>query len=320
MVYEFYANLFTSEPCTSLDAVLQAIPSKVNEEINEALCREYTNEEIKTALFQMGPIKAPGPDGFPALFYQKHWKLLEEDVCAAVKGFLLGTEIPEGFSDSSAFVPGRLITDNVLIAYECIHTIRKQKVKHPFFALKIDMTKAYDRVEWNYLKGVLLKMGFNDKWVETVMRCVTCVKYAQKEASSELKGIRNGRNGPPISHLLFADDSVFFTREDDRSIDTLKSALQTYCEGSGQKINTQKSSIFFGTHCNEQIKERLATVRADVAEPEENTLKPDNGGNWRPRQPDGDSQTGEGARGWQQLGAVVNRRAGSSGNELTRRQ
>ena len=79
----------------------------------------------------------------------------------------------------------------------------------------------------------------------------------QKEASGDLKGIRNGRFGPPISHLLFADTSVFFTKGDDRSIDTLKSALQTYCEGAGQKINTQKSSKFFGTHCNAQIKERI---------------------------------------------------------------
>ena len=114
MVYEFYANLFTSEPCTSLDAVLQAIPSKVNEEINEALCREYTNEEIKTALFQMGPIKAPGPDGFPALFYQKHWKLLEEDVCAAVKGFLLGSEIQYGFSDSVIVLIPKVNSPDVL--------------------------------------------------------------------------------------------------------------------------------------------------------------------------------------------------------------
>jgi hypothetical protein len=55
----------------------------------------------------------------------------------------------------------------------------------------------------------------------------------QKEAVGELKGIRNGRNGPPISHLLFADDSVFFTRGDDKSIHALNSALQTYCEASG---------------------------------------------------------------------------------------
>jgi hypothetical protein len=59
----------------------------------------------------------------------------------------------------------------------------------------------------------------------------------QKEASGELKGIRNGRNGPPITHLLFADDSVFFTRGDDKSTSALNSALQAYYEGSGQKIN-----------------------------------------------------------------------------------
>lgn len=347
MVYDFYATLFTSEPSYTIDAVLEAIPKKVTEDMNEALCREYTNDEIKTALFQMGPTKAPGPDGFPALFYQKHWDLLEEDICAAVKGFLMGHDIPEGFCDSviilipkcnnadalgnfrpislcnviykiaskvianrlkiylpeiiseqqSAFVPGRLITDNVLIAYESLHTIRKQKAKCPFFALKVDMTKAYDRVEWSYLKGVLLKLGFKASWVDMTMRCVTSVKYAvrvngeltdsfiptrgirqgdpispylfllcveglscllqKKEESGLLKGIRNGKRGPSISHLLFADDSIFFTKGDDKNVNALKSALQTYCDGSGQRINLHKSSIFFGPHCEELVKDRI---------------------------------------------------------------
>jgi hypothetical protein len=76
MVQQFYGDLFTSEPTLSTDAVLDAIPSKVSPEMNADLTKEYTNEEIKTALFQMGPTKAPGLDGFPALFYQTHWEFL----------------------------------------------------------------------------------------------------------------------------------------------------------------------------------------------------------------------------------------------------
>jgi hypothetical protein len=77
----------------------------------------------------------------------------------------------------SAFVPGRLITDNALIAFECLHTIRQQRSKRPYFALKIDMTKAYDRVEWTYLHGCLRRLGFAPEWINTVTRCVTSGRY-----------------------------------------------------------------------------------------------------------------------------------------------
>jgi hypothetical protein len=61
--------------------------------------------------------------------------------------------------------------------------------------------------------------------------------------------------GPPISHLLFADDSIFFARSDERSVTALKDTLQLYCNGSGQKINHDKSSIFFGHHCDVGVKQ-----------------------------------------------------------------
>ena len=194
-------------------------------------------------------------------------------------------------------MPGRLITDNSLIAYESLHTIRHQRAKQPFFALKIDMTKAYDRVEWSFLHGCLSRLGFNPAWINSVMRCVTNVRYAvrvngeltapvvpsrgirqgdpispylfllcteglsslllQKESCGELHGIRNGRSGPPISHLLFADDSIFFARSDACSVVALKTTLNPDCSGSCQLINKDKSSLLFGHGCSETVKQRV---------------------------------------------------------------
>ena len=262
MVQEFYAHLFSSKPIFSSDAILDSIPTKVTDEMNADLTKPYSDDEIKHALFQMGPTKAPGPDGFPALFYQTHWDFFQEDICRAVRTFLDGGQLPEGFCDSvvvlipkitnpqhlknfrpislcnvlykiaskvlanrlklllpmiisenqSAFVPGRLITDNALIAHECLHTIRQQHAKRPFFALKVDMMKAYDRVEWNYLSGCLQKLGFSQSWINTVMRCVTTVRYAVRvngDLTQPVIPTRGIRQGDPISPISF-----FYVRKD----------------------------------------------------------------------------------------------------------
>ena len=73
----------------------------------------------------------------------------------------------------SAFVPGRMITDNVLLAYEITHMMhRKKGGRDGMVAVKLDMSKAYDRVEWDFLEEMMLHMGFSRAWVSVIMQCV----------------------------------------------------------------------------------------------------------------------------------------------------
>lgn len=80
--------------------------------------------------------------------------------------------------EQSAFVPGHLITDNVLVAFESIHSMRRwKKGKHYSCADKLDMINAFDRVEWHYLEAILLKLGFGMEFVRLIMKCVMSVRF-----------------------------------------------------------------------------------------------------------------------------------------------
>ena len=83
-------------------------------------------------------------------------------------------------SDSqSTFVPGRAIIDNIIISAEVMHFLKwKRQGKHGVAALKIDISKAYDRIEWSFLQAMMLKLGFDTQWVDLVMLCVSTVRYS----------------------------------------------------------------------------------------------------------------------------------------------
>ncbi|KAL0320462.1 UNVERIFIED_CONTAM: hypothetical protein Sradi_5307700 [Sesamum radiatum] len=79
----------------------------------------------------------------------------------------------------SAFIPGRLITNNVLFAFELNHYRKvSSRSKNASVALKLDMRKAYDRVEWPFLRCILLKLGYESRFVYLIMLLVTTVSYS----------------------------------------------------------------------------------------------------------------------------------------------
>ena len=140
-------------------------------------------------------------------------------------------------------------------------------------ALKLDMSKAYDRVEWKFLKRVMEKMGFQDKWVKIIMECISTISYSilvngephgyikpsrglrqgdrlspylfllyaeglhsliQKEKIiGTLKGVFISRGGPKITHLFFADDSLLFCKATTDDVNRIQGILSQYEKASG---------------------------------------------------------------------------------------
>lgn len=211
-------------------------------------------------------------------------------IIAKVLSNRLRVLLPEIIAENqSAFVPNRGITDNVLIAFETLYYMKQKKGGEVGeVALKLDVSKAYDRVDWGFLRNQMLQMGFTRKWISWIMLCVSTVSYlvnfngqqvgpikpsrglrqgdplspylflicveglssSIKKAADEgrIQGCRIHRQAPSITHLLFADDSFLFCRATMEEVNEIKSILQAYEVDSGQAINFQKSGIFFSAN------------------------------------------------------------------------
>ena len=152
-------------------------------------------------------------------------------------------------------------------------------------ALKLDMSKAYDRVEWACLKGIMEKLGIHRRMVEIIMRCVSTVTYffwingqhkgriipsgdlrqgdplspylfllcaeglsgllRQQVERGSIKGVAVCRGTPRIAHLFFTDDSLIFCQATLEECEVLQQVFLVYESVSGQQLNRSKTPLFF---------------------------------------------------------------------------
>lgn len=127
-------------------------------------------------------------------------KIITKVIANRMKG-MLESVVSE---NQSAFIPGRLISDNVMISYEVMHYLkRKRGGKEGCMALKIDTSKAYDRIEWGYLRAILIKMGFNEWWVYLIMQCICPVSYQIVHGIHEIGPIVPQTRGSIVPVLIY---------------------------------------------------------------------------------------------------------------------
>ncbi|KAF7839819.1 DNA polymerase alpha subunit B [Senna tora] len=319
----------------------------VPEDELEACSRMITMEELREAIFSMGPFKSPGPDGLNPVFFQSQWGIVSSSVYDMVRSIYQNpvliehinhtlivlvpkTARPECLKDlrpislcnviykaitkvlanrikgimpllvatnQCSFVPERHSTDNVVVIQEVVHSMRCMKGKKGLMAIKIDLEKAYDRISWDFVVDTLKEVGFGDTFMNLIHHClitpslqilwnggktdsfkpsrgirqgdpispylfVLCIErlaHIQRAiGSGDWRPIKLGREGPPISHLFFADDLVIFLEASMNQVDIVKRVLNDFCSTSGQKVNKNKARVFFSKNVGHTRVEELS--------------------------------------------------------------
>ncbi|KAF7146173.1 hypothetical protein RHSIM_Rhsim04G0061100 [Rhododendron simsii] len=174
----YFQNIFLSKGISRVDSVLRCVDRRVTSRMNRFLTQPVSFNEVKTAMFEA--VRSYCHSGhLLRSINHTHIVLIPKRI------------LQEIISESqSAFVGGRLISDNIFVVQEAVHYMKScRNWSNQSVALKLDMSKAYDRVEWGFLEAIMRKMGFAEVWIRWIMGCISSVSY-----SLLLDGQVSGRN------------------------------------------------------------------------------------------------------------------------------
>ncbi|MCH90084.1 putative non-LTR retrolelement reverse transcriptase, partial [Trifolium medium] len=147
---------------------------------------------------------------------------------------------------------GRSIHENIVVAQELLHSMNRMSGKTGYFAIKVDLAKAYDMLRWDFIHKTLQEVGLPPGMIEVIMHGV-----ATAVADGKWLGIRAGREGPTISHLMFADDLLLFGKATTEHMKCVIKVLNDFCMLSGQQVSQEKTSILFSKNVPQEVKTML---------------------------------------------------------------
>nr|GMC86714.1 ribonuclease H [Ipomoea batatas] len=229
----YFSDIFTSATM-DLYPILNCIRPKIPSSHNQLLLRPTNGEEVKRAVFSMHPDKShsqsfsmqsslctPRPQQYPHCSHTQKknpenmddlcpialcnvaYKIVAKVMVNRLKG-LLDKVIAE---NQNAFVPSRMITDNIMVAFKAHQYLMcKKQGKDGFTALKLSLSKAFDCVQWFFLRAMLHRLRLCDNWISLIMECVSIVDYHILHDGNQIGPIilsRGLRQRDPISPYLF---------------------------------------------------------------------------------------------------------------------
>ncbi|KAL0444661.1 UNVERIFIED_CONTAM: hypothetical protein Slati_2188800 [Sesamum latifolium] len=221
----------------------------INEDEAIQLTHRVTPDEVKQTVFDIAEDKAPGPDGYSSGFFKAAWPVIGKEVTQAILDFFTTGRLLKQVNATllslipkNAFVPGRSIGDNILLAQELFQGYNQQHLP-PRCALKVDIRKAYDTVEWDFLRCAVLKLfGFPPMFVSWIEECVTTPSFSVCLNGSPhgfFRGARGLRRGDLCPHTCLS----LSWRADADSVHIFNRGLTIFADLSGLHVNPQKSHL-----------------------------------------------------------------------------